>query len=405
NQLMMNYASVSVLGLVTFAAITLFYHHHAYGWLRSVATRQIALGGLFGLGTILLMLHSKEVSSGLLLDARVLLMGYAGLLAGWRGATIALTLAVSARLLIGGQGLLIGCLTLTVAPLIGLAWRHLVGRITVSSTWHYLGFGVALSLSLVTIALFPAPHAANPLSAVPGLIAVNIIGSLLAGYMELGIQETAIHRGEIQRLAMTDELTGLNNRLSFNQHISQRLTELKTPFQPFALISLDIDNFRNINSTLGHKVGDQLLVSIAGNLQQAVKHEETLARIEGDEFVVLMPCSSITEAFSRAEQLLNVIRMPHKIDHYVIMTTASAGISWATKHDLDSRVLLQDAEIAMYQSKRKGRNHSTAFEEKMRFDVERTSKLTHALQQALVSAEGLRIVFQPQVSLIDGSVA
>lgn len=398
----MNFVSISFLGLVTFAAIALFYHHHVFRWVTNTVSRQLVLGGLFGLGTVLLMLHSRELTSGLLLDARVLLIGYAGLLAGWRGAAVSLLLAVAARFMIGGQGMLVGSLTLTLAVLIGLGWRYFIGRITLPAAWHYLGFGAALSLTLVTITLFPEPYAQIAFSAIPVLTAVNIIGSVFAGYMELGIEETAKYQARLQQQATTDELTGLDNRLSLKQYLAEYQAELQAHSHSFALISLDIDNFRHINSTLGHKVGDRLLISIAQNLRQVVRPDEKLARVEADEFVVLVRAQSVTEVMTRAEQLLEVVRAPHHVDDYVIMTTASGGVVWATDNGDDSRVLLQNAEIAMYQAKSQGRNHCTIFAETMRIDLERKSALNHALQQALTDGNGLRIVLQPQISLVDG---
>lgn len=401
---MIELASVAVLGLVTFAAIVLFYHHYIVLWVRDLATRQITLGGLFGFGTILLMLHSKELSNGLLIDDRVLLMGFAALLAGWRGAITAMLLAISARLLIGGEGVAIGCLTLTIAPLIGLSWRYLVDIIAIRPALHYIGFGFALSLSLATLSLFPDHHVQSVLEAVPALILINVTGAVLAGYMELGTEETAEHRKKIQKLALTDHLTGLDNRFSINQYLSEYLANHKADTDSLGLISIDIDNFRNINGTYGHSVGDRLLVSIANSLQQVLEPKEKLARVEADEFVLLIHSPSKTKIMGRAKQILDVLRRPHEVGPHVIMTTASAGVAWTIKKNIDSHLLLQNSEIAMFQSKKTGRNCCSLFEEGMRIDLERKSRVTHALQQALADGEGLRIVFQPQASLKDGKL-
>ncbi|KAA6185142.1 PAS domain S-box protein, partial [Thiohalocapsa marina] len=200
---MLDFVTAASLGLITFAAIALFYHHYLWQWLPGQATRQLMLGGLLGLGAVLVMLQPVEIAPGLLLDARVLLMGFAGLLAGWRGAAAALLVAVPARLLMGGQGALVGSITLTIAPLIGLAWRLLEARWRLQPPWCHLAFGGGLSLALSTILLFPEPQRGLALQeAMPILIAVNLLGALLAGWMDWGIQTTAARR---ERLRKRDE--------------------------------------------------------------------------------------------------------------------------------------------------------------------------------------------------------
>jgi diguanylate cyclase len=179
-----------------------------------------------GLGSLFVMLSAVDVGNGVLLDARVLLMGFAALLAGWRGALAALMITLPARLLIGGAGAYIGCLTLLMAPLIGLAWRQFEARLSWGPSWRFLVFGALLQLSLGTIMLFPEPQRTLALrDAVLPLLILNMIGALLAGWMELGINQSVVRAERWRRRALTDDLTGLGNRLQLTETIERKLQE------------------------------------------------------------------------------------------------------------------------------------------------------------------------------------
>lgn len=399
---MLNFVLTTVLGLLTFAVIVLFYHHYLWKRLSSPRHEQWALGSLMGLGGLFVMLTAVDVGNGVLLDARVLLMGFAGLLAGWRGAISALTITLSARLMIGGEGAYIGCLTLFMAPLLGLAWRRFEARLTCGPSWRFLMFGALLQLSLATIALFPEPQRSLALNhAAPLLLVLNLVGALLAGRMELGINQTVMRAERWRTKALTDELTGLGNRLQLTEAIEQSLSDIEQHGGSFALISLDLDNFRHINDTLGHTIGDGVLVAIGRRLADSLTPRDLLVRVAGNQFVVMMPSASADEVVQHATQLLNTAAAPLQINHYVLRLTASIGVAWSPQNGTDSRLLLQNAEIAMYRSKYLGRNQVTCFDENMRTELERQTSLTQALRLALESKRDLRLVFQPQYSMVD----
>lgn len=399
---MLDFFLVVLFGLLTFAAIVLFYHHYLWKRLRNPRDEQWALGALMGLGSLFVMLSAVDVGNGVLLDARVLLMGFAALLAGWRGALAALMITLPARLLIGGAGAYIGCLTLLMAPLIGLAWRQFEARLSWGPSWRFLVFGALLQLSLGTIMLFPEPQRTLALrDAVLPLLILNMIGALLAGWMELGINQSVVRAERWRRRALTDDLTGLGNRLQLTETIERKLQEIKQQGGSFALISLDLDNFRHINDTLGHKIGDAVLVAIARRLSDSLTPQDMLVRVAGDQFVVMMSSASANEIIQHARQLLSTAAAPLQIEHYVLLLTASIGVVWSPQNGAESRLLLQNAEIAMYRSKYRGRNQVTCFDDNMRTELERQTGLTQALRLALESKRDLRLVFQPQFSLVD----
>ncbi|MCC5972647.1 MAG: EAL domain-containing protein, partial [Rubellimicrobium sp.] len=361
---------------------------------------------LLGLSTALVMLQAVEVASGFLLDARVLLMGFAGLLSGLPGTLTALAIVLPARFLMGGDGAYIGALTLTIAPMIGLVWRQLERRLSLHQNLRLLCFGLLLSLSLMTIFLFPEPLRQKALSqAVPFLIALNLVGAFLAGWMNIGIGRIAILRERLRRRALRDDLTGLGNRLRLSEEIDDCLSKVSREGGSFALISLDFDNFKNVNDTLGHKTGDKLLKSIARNLARSTSRDEHVFRIAGDHFIILVPPDAAVDAVARARQILEIAQQPYKFDDYVLLLTASMGVVWAPDHGNEARLLLQNVEIAMYRSKSLGRNQVSHFADTMRSELQRQTDLTQALQQELISGEGFRLVYQPQFRAHDLEIA
>lgn len=400
---MLNFLLISVTGLITFAAIALFYHHHLWNRLKDATQEQWALGSLMGLGTAFVMLTAVDISEGLLLDARVLLIGFAGLLGGWRGAIAALAISLPVRLLMGGEGSLIGCLTLAAASIIGLAWRTIHVRLSWQPDWQFLVFGILLSLALSTIFLFPEPARAQALQhAVPPLTLLNITGALFAGWINLGLNHAAVNAARLRKRTLTDELTGLGSRLLLTETVEKRLNETKHALHSFALISVDLDNLKQINDTLGHKVGDAVLIEMSRRLSRMITNKsDLLVRVAGDQFAIMLSSASANEVTYSARQMLSIVREPLQIDQYVILLTASIGVVWSPEDGSEAKVLLQNAEIAMYQSKKAGRNQVTLFDGNMRKALERQTRITQQLVLAMKDGEGLQLAFQPQFRLQD----
>ncbi|PYZ99671.1 hypothetical protein A6K26_008265 [Gammaproteobacteria bacterium 2W06] len=392
----------AVLGLVTFAAVALIYHHHLRDRLHSAHGRSIALGAMLGAGTVLLMVQPVEIRPGVLIDARVLLMGFAGLLGGWRGAGAALAVTLPARIMLGGTGMFVGMATLTLAALVGLIWRVIESRIDQRPPWNYFGFGAFLSLGLVTILLFPAEARADALATVPALIGVNLVGAALARWLEVGVGQSIEQKERLERLSMTDTLTGVGSRLSLTEAVEARLANAQRSGQSFALISMDIDNLKNINGTLGYAAGDAVLRSLARRLSSATQPSEVMARVAGDEFVIVLPPAGRADVMSRADELLTAAREPHGIDSYVVLTTVSAGVVWAPRDGVTPRELIQNAEIALESAKHQGRNQAISFDTQMREIFSRRAGLTQALHRELDTPTGLSLAYQPQCRLSDG---
>ena len=156
-----------------------------------------------------------------------------------------------------------------------------------------------------------------------------------------------------------------------------------------ALLYIDLDNFKNINDSLGHPVGDEVLIEVANRLQSLVRADDTVARLGGDEFIIILSGLSTDsmEAISQTRDISNKIRqvvaMDLKISDTELQITASIGISMIVKDESTSHDLLRFADTAMYQAKREGRNRLEFFVESMSSDVTRQLETENQLRRAL----------------------
>lgn len=170
---------------------------------------------------------------------------------------------------------------------------------------------------------------------------------------------TRIRRQEEQlvHLATHDPLTGLHNRREFSAILERHLLSVKRYGGQGAILWMDLDGFKEINDGLGHKVGDELLASIAHRMKSTIRESDVLARLGGDEFAILYPNVDSTQAEIAATRLLEAIRQhTANIQGQAIRTTASIGIVVFPKHGTQPTELLMQADVAMYRAKKQGRN-------------------------------------------------
>jgi len=208
---------------------------------------------------------------------------------------------------------------------------------------------------------------------------------------------------DVQQLAYFDALTGLPNRTLLNDRISHALADATRRQEPLALMFLDLDHFKNVNDTLGHRVGDELLVVLAGRMQSVVREHDTVARQGGDEFILLLPNTDGDGAARVAEKLLNALSQPVQIAHHELTITPSMGIAQYPRDGVDLETLTKHADIAMYRAKQSGRNGYQFFTNQMQVHASRTLQLENALRRAL-ERDQLRLFYQPQLSLTSGHI-
>jgi len=214
------------------------------------------------------------------------------------------------------------------------------------------------------------------------------------------------HRSEdeVRRSALQDPLTGLPNRALLLERLSH-LTHGRREAARLAILFLDLDRFKLINDTLGHTVGDRLLVAVAGRLNSAIRGSDTLTRFGGDEFVVL--CEQIrdeSEAIALAERAAAAFSDPFVIDGDEHHITASIGVAVSDARHDRAEQLMSEADAAMYRAKRHGRGSYELFDESMLASAVGQLRIETALRAAIERDE-LSLVYQPVVTLGDGRMA
>jgi diguanylate cyclase (GGDEF)-like protein len=205
-------------------------------------------------------------------------------------------------------------------------------------------------------------------------------------------------------LAHHDTLTGLPNRALLKQSLLQAIALAQRRNTSLALLFLDLDNFKHINDSLGHEIGDQLLQSVAQRLTKCVRNTDTISRQGGDEFVILLPEDNIAEdAALTAKKILADLSLPYFLGGHELHITTSIGISIYPEDALDTEMLLKNADTAMYQAKAMGRNNYQYFKSEMNTRaVERQILETH-LRHAIERNEFV-LHYQAKVNLVSGVI-
>jgi diguanylate cyclase (GGDEF)-like protein/PAS domain S-box-containing protein len=200
--------------------------------------------------------------------------------------------------------------------------------------------------------------------------------------------------------ALHDDLTGLPNRTLFMDRVEQTLKQSRrNPQYLFAVLFIDLDRFKVINDSLGHTVGDQLLISFAQLLEQNLRSVDSIARLGGDEFTILLDnISSIHEAIVIAERIQSAVRAPLQLKNHAVVVSASIGIVLSSDKYNHASELLRDADIAMYHAKDLGKARYAIFDQAMYAQALETLKLESDLRQALEQHE-LQLYYQPIVNL------
>ncbi|MBU3004604.1 bifunctional diguanylate cyclase/phosphodiesterase [Paraglaciecola arctica] len=201
----------------------------------------------------------------------------------------------------------------------------------------------------------------------------------------------------IRHQAYFDTLTSLPNRFLALERLSQMLIEAERNNQQAAVFFLDIDDFKKVNDTLGHEVGDKLLIKAAARLQKVLRKEDTVGRLGGDEFIVLLRgLNAENSALAVAENLLNTFRDPFKIDGRELILTTSIGIAMYPENGNSASDILRNADTAMYQAKALGRNTFSFFTTEMNLIMQRRLEIEEQMRGALERNE-FEIHYQPQL--------
>ena len=178
------------------------------------------------------------------------------------------------------------------------------------------------------------------------------------------ITERKKYEEKIQQMAFHDSLTGLPNRKLFSDRLGIVLAQAKRNKKKVGIVMLDLDNFKDVNDTLGHDVGDTLLKAVAERLSVILRKSDTVARFGGDEFVLIFPdMEVIEEAIQIVQKIIDRFHKPFLIDTHQLVVTTSIGIAVYPKDGMDEEILMKNADIAMYQAKQAGRARYQLYKE------------------------------------------
>lgn len=209
---------------------------------------------------------------------------------------------------------------------------------------------------------------------------------------------------ELERRATSDPLTELPNRDLFTELLKRALGRAHRRNEALAVLFLDLDNFKYVNDSLGHAVGDRLLVEVSDSIRQSLRGADTAARIGGDEFAVLLENVGDEEGAARvARRISDSLRTPSFLQGHEVRTTFSIGVALGFSGKEEPEELLRNADTAMYQAKNSGKNRYQIFQPEFKDEARERLQLESALRYA-IEEDQLTVHYQPKVWIEDGSI-
>ncbi|MDF0731838.1 EAL domain-containing protein [Pseudomonas entomophila] len=235
------------------------------------------------------------------------------------------------------------------------------------------------------------------------VLAVALLTSVLDARLESRTAELArsltLANQELTQLALHDTLTGLPNRTLLADRIEQAMAKVAEQGGCFALVFIDLDGFKPVNDAFGHHVGDLLLKAVAGRLRGNLHSQDTLARIGGDEFVLLVELAEADDAVGVAARQVNLVSQPFRVAEHDLQLSASLGIALYPGNGADQHELLRNADAAMYHAKSAGKNGYSFFDTSMNSNARQQLQLLQDLRTALDQGQ-FRLYYQPKFDAV-----
>lgn len=232
------------------------------------------------------------------------------------------------------------------------------------------------------------------------------IGGRIIGCINVALDITERHLAEetVQHQAYHDSLTGLPNKMLFNERLAINLAHAHRRGEMLAVLFLDLDRFKTINDTLGHAVGDQLLQGVAGRLISHMEEDYTIARLGGDGFMILIPeVKHVDEVARTAQNILDAFKQPWSVNGHELFITTSIGIALYPNDGDDVETLVRNADTAVYRAKEQGRNNYQLYASSMNVKAFEQLVMENSLRRALDRKEFI-VYYQPQVDIHNGQI-
>jgi diguanylate cyclase (GGDEF)-like protein len=252
------------------------------------------------------------------------------------------------------------------------------------------------------------PGGAIVASVVP-FIAVALAGfALLVGlgirYMRRSAAELAAGEQQLRHLALHDPVCGLPNRIYFGERLEQTIVDVRGGGLSAAVFYIDLDHFKDVNDTLGHHIGDELILNVTQRLSRVMRGDDLVARLGGDEFAIITTCASDSYSLQAiAGRIISAVCAPYAISGHNIIIGASIGIAVIDRRVGDATDILRYADMALYRAKNEGRNRACIYDAAMDADLSNRKLLEGDLLQAIKN-DGLRAAYQPIVNVSGDTV-
>ena len=316
--------------------------------------------------------------------------------------------------------LMLGSFALNRLGYVYVATTITIALLVIGSLLFFSEQNLAQTFIIACVPVFIASFLIVPWSGIV-VAAVVILGTLLLGYSSINYlslfvltavttvvylltRNLNVAHQENRYKAFHDSLTGLPNRALFLDRLQQALDRSSREGVLHAVLFVDLDYFKIINDSLGHKAGDQLLTVVAERLRACVRPADTAARLGGDEFVVLLDnVMGVDDAISVAERITEALGVPIELGERQVVVGTSVGIALSEDHESQPDVMLRNADVAMYEAKKEGKGRYKVFDPGMIAQALRRLELGNDLRRA-IGQEELRLYYQPKVLLGTGSI-
>jgi diguanylate cyclase (GGDEF)-like protein len=279
---------------------------------------------------------------------------------------------------------------------------RLIDAATPSSDDQAVALADAEGQPVVRLAWRPKrPGGAVIVSFVPfvavALVAFALLLVVIIRHMRRTAAAIADGERQLRHLALHDPVCGLPNRIYFSERLERAIAEVRDGGPTAAVFYIDLDHFKDVNDTLGHHIGDELILNVTRRLSEIMRDDDLVARLGGDEFAIIMICAADNYSLQAiAERILAAICTPFVVSGHGINIGASIGIAVIDNCTKDARDILRYADMALYRAKNEGRNRACIYDAAMDADLSNRKLLESALRQAIKNRE-LHVVYQPIV--------